>query len=183
MNSYELVRPAGTGSGIWACGECHKPHSIAWQANKPVANINKASADECCRPRNCRYCGKPTELDASGQFQREHAKCIPIFNPPPAHPSMDNPYARLLRQKMSEISEDCWAAGWLVDNEFTLWEILQGERIDYGGFAVGHGDREELRVLSQLANGWIWTGPDGKFTPQLVSFGEWHSIIAKWRAK
>ena len=51
MNSYELLRPAGT--GIWACGECHKPHVVAWRANKPVADLNKKAAEECCAPRLC----------------------------------------------------------------------------------------------------------------------------------
>jgi len=34
MNSYELLRlaGAGAGTGIWACGECHKPHVVAWGA-------------------------------------------------------------------------------------------------------------------------------------------------------
>jgi ribosomal protein L37AE/L43A len=32
MNSYELLKPAGAGTGIWACGECHKPHVGAWRA-------------------------------------------------------------------------------------------------------------------------------------------------------
>jgi hypothetical protein len=29
MKAYELTRPDGTASGVWACGECHKPHMIA----------------------------------------------------------------------------------------------------------------------------------------------------------
>jgi hypothetical protein len=28
MNGYELLRPDGTGSQVWACGECHKPHMV-----------------------------------------------------------------------------------------------------------------------------------------------------------
>lgn len=97
---------------------------------------------------------------------------------------MKNPFARLLYQKMSAISEDCWAAVWLVDNEYTLWEILQGERHKYGGSVVDYEDVEELRVLSEFANGWIWrAGPDREFTPQLVSFDEWDTLFMKWRTK
>jgi hypothetical protein len=96
---------------------------------------------------------------------------------------MKNPFARLLYQKMSAISEDCWAAVWWPDNEYTLWEILQGEREKYGGAVVDYEDVEELRVLSEHANGWIWTGPHREFTPQLVSIDEWRSLITKQRTK
>jgi Zn-finger protein len=33
MNSYEVLRPDGAGTDIWACGDCHKPHVVAGHAN------------------------------------------------------------------------------------------------------------------------------------------------------
>ena len=65
MNSHELLRPPGAGTGIWACGECHKPHVVAWRANKAVADLNKKAAEECCALRLCHYGGRPTERDWS----------------------------------------------------------------------------------------------------------------------
>lgn len=181
MNSYEHFRPDGTSTGVWACGECHKPHVVAWRANKPVADLNKKAAGDCCAPRHCPYCAQPTERDSNGQFQWAHAGCLPKYEPPPPHPSMANPFARLLYEKMSAISEDCWCAGWLSGNEYTLWEILHGDRHEYGRAAVSYEDLEELWVLSQQANGWIWTGHGRQYTPQLVTFAQWRVLFAEAR--
>ena len=95
-------------------------HLIAWRADKPVADLNKKAADECCAPRNCHYCGQPTERDWSRQYQRVHDSCATKYEPPPPHPSMANPFARLLYEKMSAISGDVWCAGWLWGNEHAL---------------------------------------------------------------
>ena len=179
MNSYELLRPDGAGTGIWACGGCHKPYLVAWRANKPVADLNKKAAEGCCAPRQCHYCGQPTERDGSGQFRWVHAGCVPKYEPPPPHPSMANPFARLLYEKMSAISEDFWCAGWMLDNEYALWEILHGDRHDYGAGVVTYEDLEELHVLSEHANGWIWTGRGEEFTPQLVTFAQWQALFAE----
>ncbi len=179
MNSYELLRPEGTGSGVWACGECHKPHMVAWRANKPVADFNREAAEECCALRNCRYCGRPTERDWDGQFQWAHVGCVPKYEPPPPHPSMANPFARLLYKKMSDISEECWRAGWMSGNEYALWAILHGDRHAYGAGNVAYEDLEELSILSEHAYGWIWTGPARAYTPQLVTFAQWDALFAE----
>lgn len=54
----------------------------------------------------------------------------------------------LLRQLMSDISEDCWCAGWLVGTEHDLWR-LAGQ----GGGAWGQGSvsAEQAVTLLQLA--------------------------------
>jgi hypothetical protein len=179
MNSYELLRPDGFGSGVWACRECQKPHLIAWRADKPVTDLNKKAAEECCAPRDYHYCGQPTERDWSGQYQRVHDGCVPKYDPPPPHPSMVNPFARLLYEKMSAISEDFWCAGWLSGNEYALWEILHGDQHDYGFGVVDYEDLDELRVLSQHANGWIWTGRGREHAPQLVPFTQWRALFAE----
>jgi hypothetical protein len=46
---------------------------------------------------------------------------------------------------------------------------------------VDYEDVEELRVLSELADGWIWAGPNRKFAPELVSFEERRSLFVKWQ--
>jgi hypothetical protein len=104
--------------------------------------------------------------------------------PPPAHPSLTNPFVRLLYKMMAGISEDCWCARWTGGHEFALWEILHGERPNDSPGVLTSEVLEELRLLSEHAKGWIWTGPDReKFTPQLVSFDEWRSLVTKQRTK
>ena len=93
------------------------------------------------------------------------------------HPSLANPYARLLYRRMSDISEECWAAGWELGNEYALWHMLQGEPRAYGQKEVSSEDLEDLQVLSRHANGWIWSGGAGGFEPQLVGFDEWSRLL------
>jgi hypothetical protein len=106
-----------------------------------------------------------------------HAACVPPPDPP--HPSMTNPWARLLFRRMSDISEDCWAATWLIGNEYRLWRALAGEGSRYGLCDVSADELEELRLLSAQAQGWIWTGGPGVYTPQLVSFDTWTTLLAQ----
>jgi len=178
MNSYELLRPDGGGSGIWSCGRCDTVHSGATQAGKPASDCNKSSAERCCAPRNCTYCGKVTERDQNGRFEWAHQECRPKHGPESPHSSMASPYARLLYRKMSDISQDCHFAGWIGDHEYSLWEILHSDRHDYGWGSPSYEDLEELQVLSKHAEGWIWTGSSEEHTPQLVSFVQWESIRA-----
>lgn len=49
MNSYELLRPDGTGTGIWSCGECHKPHLVARQANLPPTATDASQKNAALR--------------------------------------------------------------------------------------------------------------------------------------
>ena len=92
---------------------------------------------------------------------------------------MDSPWARLLFRRMSDISEDCYAAAWLIGNEYSLWQMLQGASPNYGMCEVSGEELEELRVLSEKANGWIWTDGEGSYNPRLVSFEEWNHLVAK----
>ena len=179
MNAYELVRPDGSGSGIWECGECHTPHAGVTRGGKPDSQWNREAAEKCCVPPICRYCGQPTERDSSGRFPFWHERCLPKFEPEPPHPSMANPNARLLYEKMAALSEAGFFAGWIMGNEYSLWEILQGGKpAEYGITRISAEDLEELRALSQQAGGWIWTGPARTFTPQLVPFDRWPEILA-----
>jgi hypothetical protein len=91
---------------------------------------------------------------------------------------MANPWARLLFRRMSDISEDCYAAQWLIGNEYSLWQMLQGASSSYGTCDVSAEELEELRLLSEMANGWIWTGGAGNYIPQLVSLKEWAELMS-----
>ena len=87
MNCYELLRSDGVGTGIWACGECHKPHIVAWCGPMPVSDMNRQAAEKCCAPRDCRDCGQPTERDVFEQYKWAHDGCVPKYEPEP--PSLD----------------------------------------------------------------------------------------------
>lgn len=97
---------------------------------------------------------------------------------------MDDPRARLLYERMSSISEDNTFCGWITDNEFLLWDALQAttsdERPEYGWGSPDEKQLEELRILADLANGWIWTGPQGDYQPRMVTTDEWRLIRGAW---
>ncbi len=91
---------------------------------------------------------------------------------------MADPWARLLYRRMSELSEEAYAAGWLLGNELMLWRVLDGTTTDYGGGPLPAEEIDELRVLAEKANGWIWTGTIAEHRPRLVSFADWAQIVA-----
>ena len=94
-----------------------------------------------------------------------------------------------LYELMSAISEECYSAGWIVDNGENLWKIgLQFERLvstgieeleiathtfDYG---AGEIDISTLIDLSDLAaeSGCWWTWIDGN--PKCILLKDWGRI-------
>jgi len=180
VNAYELIRPDGTGTGVWGCGECHRVHLKATIGIRPDTVYNKVCAEDCCSPHNCRYCGRPTErTESTGQWPHFHKECIPQEVPELLHPSMNDPFARLLYAKMSWICEEGWAAGWLVGHEYVLWNCLQNKFRNFARYTLTDNDFEELNTLVTLAGGWIWTGEEPEHLPRLVSLKEWDEILEK----
>ncbi len=68
--------------------------------------------------------------------------------------SRDPAAALALCDAMSEISERCWCAGWMLNVEFFLWAMLEGAPRDYGLVVVPEEALENLRRLSERAGGW-----------------------------
>jgi len=56
---------------------------------------------------------------------------------------------------MSNLSEEAYGAGWMDGLEFALWQIVVGDRRDYGRLAVPDEHVSILRSLSVAAGGWI----------------------------
>lgn len=54
---------------------------------------------------------------------------------------------------MSGISEDLWCAGWLMGNEYALWQAKPGQR--YGMGEITERQATLLRLLSEEADGWF----------------------------
>ena len=85
---------------------------------------------------------------------------------------------------MSEISEDCWCAGWLIGNEFALWSAIQRGDLKYGPELIEKADLDRCAELSRLINGWIvWLDdehglPPAEWGPYFVSMPEWLDIYS-----
>lgn len=108
---------------------------IGEQGRLKRAEWSRDEAAQCCL---CRSCGKPWDygilcptcrkaendrIDASPERQaylnrRDAAHATFERSPNPAA-------ATLLARLMSDISEDCWCAGWMSGTEFALWKAVQ----------------------------------------------------------
>ena len=62
---------------------------------------------------------------------------------------------RQLAERMSDLSEEAWAASWMQDLEFVLWRALLGGSRRFGRLELTDDHLRELRELSQLCQGWI----------------------------
>jgi hypothetical protein len=62
---------------------------------------------------------------------------------------------RLLADFMSELSEEAYYAGWMMDLEYALWEAVIGVRRDYGRLELSEAHCTRLRELSDNCGGWI----------------------------
>ena len=83
-----------------------------------------------------------------------------------------------LARLMSEISEDCYAAGWMGGLEFALWAIVQGEaQPEYGEYVVLPEQVERLRYLSSRIGGWVaWS--DEARGEIFVPMAQWERMYA-----
>jgi hypothetical protein len=60
---------------------------------------------------------------------------------------------RLLLQKMEELSEDRYAAGWMLDIEYDLWDAVVCNAPGYYG--LDEQERADLSQLAADAGGWF----------------------------
>ncbi len=92
-------------------------------------------------------------------------------------------FQRDLYDRMSEISEDCYCARWIHDNEFAIWDALQGQDSKH---RLGRMDPRLLRrcrLLSDEVGGWIYWADDSTH-PMLPreAFGPRFAPMAQWLA-
>jgi len=82
--------------------------------------------------------------------------------------------AGLLARFMSDLSEDYWAAGWLVGLEFELWSAVREDAT-----RIGPANAARLRYLSSKCGGWIvWDETGLRYVP----LDEWRERYEQWRA-
>lgn len=87
---------------------------------------------------------------------------------------------RELYDLMSEISEDCYCAGWMSGNEFRLWDAITDPNDDrkYGMWQIEEEQVTRLRELSELTNGWWVWEDDCAF----IGLDEWKRRLAARQA-
>lgn len=88
-----------------------------------------------------------------------------------------------LYELMSEISEECYCAGWMNGNEFRLWRAVIDPTDDrwYGMAEIEVAQVERLRALSTGIGGWIvWFDdqddpdlPPAQWGPRYVPMADW----------
>ena len=86
---------------------------------------------------------------------------------------------RALAQYMSDLSERAYCAGWMGDLEYALWEVVLGERRDYGRVTFSDEQAAELRRLSEASRGWIVF--DDEHDETWISLSEWHERFQVWK--
>lgn len=91
-------------------------------------------------------------------------------------PADDGLVARLeeLERLMSDISEDCWCAGWLHGNEHALFrKVFLGDPPRYGMGEVRQVDLDRLKFLAGSTGCWIeWRRDDGPVPIALADFAQ-----------
>ncbi len=88
---------------------------------------------------------------------------------------------RELYETMSDISEDCYCAGWMMGLECAIWGALQDGDRRYG---MGEMDAEQLercRELSRELGGWIiWVDDDEVPGLPLAEWGARFLTMPRW---
>jgi hypothetical protein len=86
-----------------------------------------------------------------------------------------------LRDLMSDISEECYCATWLIDCEFELWEMLETGPRKWGVGEVTAEQIVELKSLHHRCAGWVMF-QDG-VGEVFVDKREWKGILAEYNRK
>lgn len=62
---------------------------------------------------------------------------------------------KILAQYMSDISENCYCAGWLKDTEYILWHAVVSGPRKFGREMITAQDIDRLKQWSVKTNSWI----------------------------
>ena len=76
---------------------------------------------------------------------------------------------------MSELSEEAYAASWMTNLEYNLWQIMKREISNYGRLNANEEIIEKLEKLSNEIKGWIYF--DDKTEETFVNFNDWKNRI------
>ena len=84
-----------------------------------------------------------------------------------------------LPELMSNISEDCWCAGWLNGLEYDLWVVAKHgpSSYPYGQDVISPEQVEQLRRLSEDCGGWFVFNDDVWYGRRFVPLAEWEALF------
>jgi hypothetical protein len=65
---------------------------------------------------------------------------------------------QMLLELMTDLSEECFHAGWMDGLEYALWSAAQGGKpYKYGQCVISTEECRMLKLLSETAGGWwVW---------------------------
>jgi hypothetical protein len=92
-----------------------------------------------------------------------------------------SPPQRQLADFMSELSEEAYCAGWMAGLEYALWEVVLGERKEYGWLAIGEDHRARLRQLADDCGGWVIFDDETEET--WLAMAEWQARFVLWKGE
>jgi len=81
---------------------------------------------------------------------------------------LDEPRGSSAPRLHSELSEEAWYAGWMIDLEYALWDAVERGPRSYGRLLITEEHIARLRQLAAACGGWIQFGddaPEEKFVP------------------
>jgi hypothetical protein len=87
-----------------------------------------------------------------------------------------NPSAQALWEYMSELSESAYAAAWMEDLEFALWQAVREGPCTYGLLNITQEHIAKLRTLSTACGGWIVF--DDKTEETFIGLEAWQKLYA-----
>lgn len=94
-----------------------------------------------------------------------------------AYEDGDTSPAARLADRMSDLSEECYFAGWLIGTEYALWELAQAGGGRWGIGVVMPEQAAELIDLANKAGGWVaWRDGVGCV---FVPMAEWLAECAR----
>jgi len=89
------------------------------------------------------------------------------------HPEMDENEI-VLKEYMSELSEEAYEATWMMHLEYALWYCVLNGPKKYGRLDITEEQINQLKKLSDLCGGWVvW---DISRDPEFVNIDNWHKI-------
>jgi hypothetical protein len=77
-----------------------------------------------------------------------------------------------LVQLMQQLSEEMYAAGWLIDWEYIVWDDVNDK--PRASRRIDEKSRDRLVELSRQAGGWVYMPDDYRIIdPQFIRMGDW----------
>ncbi|OGB31843.1 MAG: hypothetical protein A3F78_03915 [Burkholderiales bacterium RIFCSPLOWO2_12_FULL_61_40] len=78
-----------------------------------------------------------------------------------------------LYDRMSEISEDCFCASWIYDNEYNIWDAIVNGDASSSYQSMSPRLLARCQLLSLEIGGWIyWTD-----SPQFAPMAQWLTMV------